>query len=191
MHFRKSISDFENKHVKLQIKPNEFFAKKEKTRCAISWKSTNEESGQARSLQLKNLKSILEIKEIEFFNIQYTSEIDEINYMKTHYNIEIKNIPELDTFNNIYGLMQFIDSCDFVITIGNTNAHLSASLGKTTFLLLPKEFGNFWYWDNEINGINVWHPSIKKFKQSNDNNWEEPIFNLKKHILNTYLDLNL
>ena len=42
--------------------------------------------------------------------------------------------------------MQFIDTCDFIISVSNSNVHLSAIMGKPIYLLLPKDIGRLWYW---------------------------------------------
>ena len=87
-------------------------------------------------------------------------------------------------------IVNFLTECDFTITVSNTNAHLSASIGQTTYLLLPKEVGKFWYWENELNNKNLWYPSIKKISQTTKQNWSDPIkklekiLNPKKEILN-------
>ena len=86
------------------------------------------------------------------------------------------NLPKnLDTFNEIYKLMQFIDTCDFIISVSNSNVHLSAIMGKPIYLLLPKDIGRLWYWENVIDGKNIWYPSskIEKFIQEEYNDWRK------------------
>ena len=97
---------------------------------------------------------------------------------------KIKIPNNLDIFNDIYGLLKFIDSCDFIFSTSNTNAHLSAALGKPTYLLLPKGYGKIWYWENDFNEKNLWYPSIKKFYQKNQGDWSDPISLLKEEIEN-------
>ena len=96
-----------------------------------------------KSASLESLKKILKIQQIEFFNIQYTDVDQEVLDFQEKYNIQIKAPPNLDTQNDIYGLMKFIDTCDFVISISNTNAHLSGAIGKPTFILLNNSVGKF------------------------------------------------
>ena len=38
---------------------------------------------------------------------------------------------------------------------------------KKTYLLLPKGAGTIWYWENELNGKNLWYPSISKLNKNN------------------------
>ena len=80
-----------------------------------------------------------------------------------------------------------MDTCDFIISTSNTNAHLAGALGKPLFLLLPKEYGRLWYWDNDFNGKNLWYPCIKKFSQKIQGKWDEPINDLLEEIKKNYI----
>ena len=184
--FRTDLRSFMIGEEKKQIKFNNQIPNR-KLKCAISWKSSNENLKNIKSIALEDLKEILIIDKIDFYNIQYTNEDNELEAFKKKYNITIHKNNELDTFNNLNDLTEFIETCDFVITVSNSNAHLSASIGKTTYLLLPKTKGKFWYWENDLNGKNVWYPSIIKFKQKTQGDWSEPIKNLKDKILEKYL----
>jgi len=182
LYFKQDISQFNPKAPLFKISNTNNFRRNSKLRCAISWKSTNKDFGKSKSIKLLEMVEILKFKNIEFFNIQYSDESLEINELLDKEEIIINNVNELDTYNDINGLVSLINSCDFTITVSNTNAHLSAALGKPTYLLLPNEVGKFWYWENEINGKNIWYPSIKKFKQSESYNWSQPIRELKEYL---------
>ena len=106
----------------------------------------------------------------------------EIKKFNDDHGVSIKQIKDLDKFNDIYQLTHFINSCDFVITVSNTNAHLAASIGKPVYLLLSKERGKFWYWDNIQNGRNLWYPSVNIFKQLVAGDWSNPITDLNNQI---------
>ena len=82
--------------------------------------------------------------------------------------------------------MQFIKSCDFVVSISNTNAHLAGAMGVPTYLLLSKGAGALWYWCNEKDGNNLWYPSIKKFQQTDYVSWESPINDIIESINKTF-----
>ena len=78
--------------------------------------------------------------------------------------IKIHKIKEIDNFNDINGMTSLIDICDFVITVSNSNAHLSGALGKETFLLLPKGKGKLWYWTSQKQK-SIWYPSVEVIEQ--------------------------
>ena len=184
-YFRNNIESFPDIVDKPFLKDQRI--SNEKLRCALSWKSSNLRLGEFKSIMLEDMKEILLINKIEFFNIQYTDEDNEVREFEKKYNVSIHKDEELDTFNNLTGLSDFINSCDFVITVSNSNAHLSAFLGKPTYLLLPKNRGQFWYWENDKSGINLWYPAVTKFKQEKQGDWSKPIDNLKNFILKKYI----
>lgn len=189
LYFRNNIKDF--KFNKLNVGVGLHSEKKDKKlKCALTWKRRNLEFKDRTSINLDNLKDILLMNEIEFINIQYTNEDDEVKKFEQENNFVLSKVSGLDTFNDLYNLASFINKCDFVISISNTTAHLSAALGKPTYLILPKNRGKLWYWDNDFNDQNLWYPSIVKFIQKNNNDWTDPIRNLKDHIINNHIYLN-
>jgi tetratricopeptide (TPR) repeat protein len=96
-----------------------------KLRCGISWKSTNRIFGNKKSIKLEKLKKILLHENIEFINLQYTDETKEINLIEKNLNKQIFTKHEIDCFNDIDGVASLIKTCDFVISVSNSNAHLS------------------------------------------------------------------
>ena len=176
LHFRRTVNDFNKNFKFFKINKNLNYQKKtKKLKCALSWKSTNPDTFKQKSISLEDLLPILKYDSIDFYNIQYSDVGKEINNFYEKTSIKVNNIEDLDTFNDLYSLQQFIDSCDFTITISNSNAHLSAIIGKPTFLLLNSGIGKLWYWENEIDEKNIWYPSINKIKQSIEGDWEKPI----------------
>ena len=127
-----------------QLKNN--FHTRNKFICGLSWISKNEDIGDKKSISLEILKPILSIKNIEFLDLQYNDTNDERDRFFNNTGIKINKISHIDNFNDLNGLTSLIDMCNFVITVSNTNAHISGALGKETFLLLPKGKGKLWYW---------------------------------------------
>ena len=184
--FRDNVDKFNVQKPFLKIKKKLNIEKKKKYRCAISWQSKGGLKSDKKNINLEVLNEILKINNIEFFDIQYTNDtIENIDYKKRN-NIDFEKPAGLDIYNDIYGLAQFIDSCDFIISTSNTNAHLAAALGKPTYLLLPKEYGRLWYWDNDEGGQNIWYPTIHKFNQIKQGDWSQPILELAKFIKDNY-----
>ena len=181
---RKTIYDF--KTINLNFFKNlnwKNISIKRKLKCAVSWKSVNSFKSKYKSIKLKELNTIFKNPKIDFYNIQYTDEKRELNELKKEFDITIKKPNDVDALNDIDGLMKFIDSCDFVISVSNTNAHISGILNKPTLLLLPKIYGTWWYWHNEFNNKNIWYPSIKVFSQKKIGDWSSAIDNLNKYLL--------
>ena len=180
---RKNINDFKPSNQKSTYELTwKEISKQRKFKCAISWKSINSFKSKYKSLKLKDLKNILVNPKIDFYNIQYTDETSELNELNKDFKISLKNPDGLDTYNDIDNLIKFINSCDFVITTSNTNAHLSGILKKQTFLLLPKIYGTWWYWNNEYENKNIWYPSVKVFSQKRIGDWASAVDVLNEHI---------
>ena len=68
-----------------------------------------------------------------------------------------------------------------MITISNTNAHIAGSLGKKTFLLLPRGKGSLWYWISK-KGRSIWYPKIEIIEQEEVGSWQPVIKKLQKKI---------
>ena len=165
------------KNEELQSKLNS----KNKIKCGISWISKNKDIGLNKSLTLEMLKPILSISNISFIDLQYNdTNVERENFYKNN-GIKVDKIKELDNFNDINGITSLIDICDFVITVSNSNAHLSGALGKETFLLLPKGKGKLWYWTSQ-NYKSVWYPSIQIVEQEEPGCWDKAIIKLSKII---------
>ncbi|NDH09964.1 MAG: hypothetical protein EBY16_10265, partial [Gammaproteobacteria bacterium] len=153
--------------------------------CGISWKSKNENFSSDKSILLDLLVPIFQLPNITFVNIQYGDTSFEINELYNKFNIKIQVIDDIDNFNNIDGLAALIDACDFVITVGNVNAHIAGALNKKTYLLLPYSHGKMWYW-REYEDDSLWYSSIKIFRQNISNSWTLPLNNLYNELKVTY-----
>ena len=184
LYFRKSLNDFKNHHQILKVENQQFISRKN-LRCAISWKSTNPEFGILKSLDFNSFVAVIKMLKsmnVEIYNIQYTDENEDIDRIKSEYNIDIISPENINVKNDIDSLAKFINDCDFVISISNTNAHLSAAINKKTYLLLSKGVGTLWYWENELDGKNFWYPSISKLQQKNSGDWSHVINQLNFQI---------
>ena len=120
------------------------------------------------------LKPVLSIKGIIFIDLQYNdTKIEKEKFYKDNA-IRINEVETIDNFNDLNGITSLIDICDFVITVSNTNAHISGALGKKTFLLLPKGKGKLWYWSSK-NNKSLWYPSVQVVEQNVAGFWNSAI----------------
>ena len=157
------------------------FNNKKKFICGLSWISKNEAIGDKKSISLEILKPILLINDIEFLDLQYNdTSVERDRFFKSN-GIKIKKIEKIDNYNDLNGITSLIDICDFVITVSNTNAHISGALGKDTFLLLPKGKGKLWYWSSHKDRC-FWYNSIQIIEQKYIDSWDYPIKKLKKIV---------
>ncbi len=185
--YRNNQKSFENQPASF-LKPNKIEAnrikgklkKESKKICGISWKSKNEKIGFAKSLELTEMIELLKIKDINFINLQYGNTEDEINDLEKEHGIKIDLLDNLDKFNDLEGLLNYIEACDFVVTSSNVTAHLAGAIGKKTFLMVPHGVGKIWYWHDEDNSC--WYPSIRIYRQTQPNDWKSVIKKLVKDL---------
>ena len=70
---------------------------------------------------------------------------------------------------------------DLVICIDSGILHLCGALNKATWLLLPFKPDFRWLLDSEDS---PWYPSIKIFRQTKQNNWEDVIEKVSVELTN-------
>ena len=83
----------------------------------------------------------------------------------------------MDDFEDLVAL---INSCDLILTISNTTAHLAGSIGKITYLLLSKY--SLWYWLRSRQH-SLWYPNVKLFRQTKQGEWQDVIDRVFKELL--------
>lgn len=75
-----------------------------------------------------------------------------------------------------------LERLDVVISIDTALAHLAASLGKSTYVLLHKRFD--WRYDKGVDS--VWYENILGFAQSDMGKWEGVLHNLQSYLKSVY-----
>lgn len=149
--------------------------------CGISWKSERAKLGQHKSIALDQLSPILKMNNINFINLQYGDIEDEIISTNAQFGGSIQIVEDVDLYQDIESLQCIIDACDIIITTSNTTAHIAGVSGKETLLLLPLGNSRLWYW-HDINGVSLWYPSIRVFKQENLGDWSSAIEAVKAYL---------
>jgi tetratricopeptide (TPR) repeat protein len=190
-YFRTCTADFDTSRKSFlkadQSRANELRASlvgDNKYLCGITWSSKIRTIGTDKSIVLEDLLSIFIIKNITFVNLQYGDTHRQLIDFNKKYFLNIKDCLEVDNFNDLDGHAALIQACDFVVTISNTSAHISGSIGKETFLMCPSGKGLLWYWCNQLSGKSLWYPSIKIYEQSQIGNWSDVVQRVKFDIEN-------
>ncbi len=94
--------------------------------------------------------------------------------------VTLLQMPDVRFFGN--ELVDFTDTAalvenmDLVITVDTSVAHLSAAMGKPTWILLP-ELPD-WRWLNDRQD-SLWYPCVRLFRQSHKGDWNDVMENLK------------
>jgi tetratricopeptide (TPR) repeat protein len=73
-----------------------------------------------------------------------------------------------------------IENLDLVISVDTSVAHLSASLGKETWLL--NRFNSCWRWISSDRTRSPWYPSVKIFNQIKLGEWGDVMESVKKNL---------
>ena len=186
--FRKSKNDFKNTHPHYLLSSDEKrntlraqLITEKKIICGVAWKSASNKVGSDKSIDLRELAPILNLKEIFFVDLQYGDTLKEREALKKESGININKVKDIDNFNNIDGLSSLIDACDFVVTISNVAAHIAGALGKKVFLMVPYSKGRCWYWHDGLKQ-SLWYPSIQIFSQTEMGDWSVAINEIKEKI---------
>lgn len=186
--FRTSLASFDHaRHPLLLADPRRTAALKEKIRrhgrlvCGISWLSSRMNIGKHKSIALEQLAVALSSSQLQFVDLQYGDTTKEREMLLTQHGIEVHHFDDVDNFSDLDGLAALIDTCDLLITISNSTAHLAGAMGKETLLLLPSGKSKIWYW-KEFDGKNPWYPSIRSFTQIKPGSWDEPLQQVKRYI---------
>ncbi len=137
----------------------------------LSWRGGIGVEGERRSIDLKLYSPILKIPEVSFVNLQYDALPSEIESLQADgididYDVTINALENIDTFASV------VSSCDIVITVDNSTAHLAAALGISTWVLLPHAPN--WRWQKNANS-SYWYQSTTLFRQSDAGEWGDVI----------------
>jgi ADP-heptose:LPS heptosyltransferase len=142
--------------------------------CGIAWHSANKRFSAAKSIDLAQLRPLLETPDTVFVNLQYGAVDAELEALHAKTGLRIHRIEGLDVREDIDGLAALIDACDAVVTTSNVTVHLAGALGKRGAVLVPHAKGRPWYW-HEGDGRSLWYPCLDLFPQHDPSDWSRPI----------------
>ena len=129
--------------------------------------SSNFSNDKNRSLDLRELVTQLP-KNASYVVLQKDFSDDDLDSIRDSNNIVAPG-EMLETFSDTAAICAQLDQ---VISVDTGVAHLSAALGKTTFLLTP--FRPDWRWGAD-GKTTVWYPSVKLLRQTRCGGWESAL----------------
>lgn len=123
-----------------------------------------------RSIDPKEF-SILDNKNITFFNLQKDKSFPK--------NVVTNLVDLMPTCVDLFDTASIINELDLVISVDTSVVHLSAALGKKTFLL--NRFGSEWRWMDKKED-SPWYPSLKIFNQTALRDWKSVLEKVNKEL---------
>ena len=149
---------------------------KNKLNIGLSWSTLNKSEQDKKAINLDKFLEIFKKNNLNLINLQFGDVKDEISSFKEKNNVELYEYNNLNITREIDKLMSLINKLDLVITIQNTTAHISLSIGKKTFVLLsyaPPRF--YWYGPNPEKSY--WYPEATLYRQKDANDDWSKILN--------------
>ncbi len=135
---------------------------KESVRIGVSWRSFNPQFETAKSISLPTLLNSLTqclASSVEFVNLQYGDVDAELAAIRDQ-GFRFDETRLVDKSNDLMGLLGLIDSCDIVVTVSNTTAHLAGAVGAPCGVLVSRGMSRFWYW-HDVAGPSPWYSSVR------------------------------
>lgn len=143
-------------------------------RVGVSWRSANARIGSDKSIELDRLAECLGAAGGTLVDLQYGSTAEELEACRARTGVTVHRMPGVDLREDLEGVAAIIASCDVIVTISNTVAHMAGAIGRPTWLLLPRVTGRIWYW-SEVDGRSLWYPSVRILRQTVQGDWSGPL----------------
>ncbi len=131
-----------------------------------------------RLIPIEEFKVLTDIKKINFFIIEKDFDKKKLNLINKNSNVSCfeqldKNVKP---FEDTIGI---IKNLDLVITADTSIAHLSATLEKNTWIVLP--FICDWRWFKSDKKT-IWYKKANLYRQKKNQNWKDPFKNICRDI---------
>ena len=153
-----------------------------KLKIGLVWQGDNTHpKDYKRSIPLEKFKPLLELKDIEFISLQKDFGKEQIQSNRFEKKIS-------DFFDNIdqtpfKDTLSIIENLDLVISVDTAIAHISATLNKETWVLLP--FIPHYVWGLDKSETH-WYNNVKLFRQKKINQWDQVILEVKNTLIEKF-----
>jgi tetratricopeptide (TPR) repeat protein len=144
----------------------------------VSWKSEGTMSGALRSVPLADILAQLPAN-AAIMNLQYGDTAQEWKNAKKAFPAMVFIDPTVDHLKDLNFVPALLQSCDHVVTIDNTLAHLIGALGyEYGHMLLPFGSELMWYWSEEAGDTDHWYGLLATHKQTEFRDWSPALASL-------------
>ena len=139
----------------------------------LAWLSGSADYGSFKTIDLKSILSRFETDSLSLISLQYGNvqeQLDEAaNELGVHVTVD-DNVSQIESLEEFFAQ---VSAMDLVVTISNTTAHVSGSLGVPTLLMLPRGAGVLYYWFSS-GTESPWYPSVRIFRQQTAPDFDKP-----------------
>ncbi len=136
----------------------------------IAWHSISGGRASERRMMLRELVSVLPLSDTLYIDLQYGDREPEIAEVRKEFpDFVLHQDREIDQLRDMDGFAAQIKTCDRIVTIGNTTAHMAGALGVAADVLLPPS-SLTWYWF-EQRGDSPWYPSLRLHRRPKNGDW--------------------
>ncbi len=168
-------------YLKAPTKPSIELDQSNRLRVGLVWSGNPENPrDEQRSVPLEQLKSLLALKEIDFYSVQYAGKIiDGKIPEKSQAWVAAGFSASQDLSNAVgsfLGLAAVLSQLDLLITVDSAPAHLSGSLGQPTWVMLP-HVSDFRWLTNRTDS--PWYATLRLFRQPALGDWASVVKEIK------------
>lgn len=143
--------------------------------CSGNQANTNDGN---RSIPLDFFEPLSNI--VNLFIIQKDMRGSDIEFLKSHPNIQFLG-SQIQSFDDSAAI---VEKMDFIVSVDTSLAHLSAALGKSTFILLPWAPEWRWLLDRQDS---PWYPTALIFRQPKQDDWSSVLSAVTSHLKELFL----
>lgn len=156
----------------------QFLGPKTKTRIGIQWSGRRDAwLNQHKGMPLETmLELVKKFPNCDWINLQVDADANESSLLDS---VGVKQFP--GTIRNFEDAAALIANLDLIISVDTAVAHLSGSIGRPTWICLPK-FAVDWRWQQNKRDC-PWYPSARLFRQDEFHNWSNVISSLESNLL--------
>ena len=133
--------------------------------------SPTNENDHLRSCFLRDMESLTKI-DANFHSLQMGEmkrtwpDQGKVNLILGSGNVNFASVTKFDSFADT---AKCISALDYVVAVDTAVAHLAAAMGKPVYLALG--LGADWRWGTDV--TSEWYPSVKIYRRSTINTWEQ------------------
>lgn len=150
---------------------------KRKLRVGFSWAGRRDTwIHQHKSVPFEHIVDLIKSNpEYEWINLQIDATAEESQVLEQ---LGCSTYP--GTISSLADSAALINCMDVVVSVDTAVSHLSAAIGKPTWIML-NSYGTDWRWLLKRNS-SPWYPTVRLFRQPSWGNWAPVIGQIAKHL---------